>query len=522
MLGKTKLWLNLALLAAVTSVLLLAPRTGEAAPCTTTLSAGDAIQTAIDAASSGAVICLDPGTYSPGAKIDIDKSITLQGPQSGVDPRPSSGTSRTPGDSTTEAVIDGTSGGLGGIIEISADDVVLDGLNVKSGSSDLIASDSNSDISGIVIKYTIIHAATGDEGIQLRDCTNCVIAFNHVFDIRQDGINMCCGSTGGAIQFNEVHDNTSENAAIYIYDSTDMLIKGNLVYDVTGNDGIKLGTKGGDNQSNAGGSIVDNVVYDTAQDGITVYMSDTLVSRNYVSSSSSENGAIYVAFAVENVDITYNCVYDNVLDTGKWGDPAGVLIGTGVLSATVNHNFFQGNSPNGVSNKAAGIASLNAEDNWWGAADGPSVAGPGSGDGVSTGVDFDPFLDTPHRCGPGENIDSSLTLNDLDQSYSSNTVGGACPGGVHTLSAEFENTADPEVSFLALSFYVATLTNGATLLNSDVPFGGVGSTLSVAPGDVGDGDGTLNFGETLTQTFEVCLAKRAKYTFLVNAFGVDP
>jgi hypothetical protein len=60
------------------------------------------------------------------------------------------------------------------------------------------------------------------------------------------------------------------------------------------------------------------------------------------------------------------------------------------------------------------------------------------------------------------------------------------------------------------------------LLNSDVPFGGVGSTVSVAPGNVGDGDGTLNFGETLTQTFEVCLAQRAKYTFLVNAFGVDP
>jgi hypothetical protein len=34
------------------------------------------------------------------------------------------------------------------------------------------------------------------------------------------------------------------------------------------------------------------------------------------------------------------------------------------------------------------------ESNWWGAADGPSGAGGGSGDTVSIDIDFDPFLVT--------------------------------------------------------------------------------------------------------------------------------
>ena len=49
-----------------------------AASCTTTLSAGDDIQAAIDAATAGDVICLSAGTYSPAATLTVNKAITLQ------------------------------------------------------------------------------------------------------------------------------------------------------------------------------------------------------------------------------------------------------------------------------------------------------------------------------------------------------------------------------------------------------------------------------------------------------------
>jgi hypothetical protein len=71
------------------------------------------------------------------------------------------------------------------------------------------------------------------------------------------------------------------------------------------------------------------------------------------------------------------------------------MIGTSVNAATVhvNYNNISGNSPNGVTNKATAL--LDAKNNWWGAADGPSSVGPGSGDNVSTNVDFDPWLTEP-------------------------------------------------------------------------------------------------------------------------------
>jgi hypothetical protein len=38
---------------------------------------------------------------------------------------------------------------------------------------------------------------------------------------------------------------------------------------------------------------------------------------------------------------------------------------------------------------------LDATNNWWGAGDGPSGAGLGSGDSVSTNVNFTPFRSVP-------------------------------------------------------------------------------------------------------------------------------
>jgi len=366
----------------------------RAAPCTTTMSAGGDIQAAIDAANPGDVICLEAGLYTPSAKIHIDKSVTLQGPGAGVDPRPSAATTRVPGDASTEAVIDGSVNGLSGIIVIEADNVVLDGLDITGGSGDMIDSESATPTIGTVLRYNIIHdsASPGDEGIQIRNCTDGVIEFNYIFNIAQDGINMCCGSSGGMIRFNEVYDNYSENAAIYVYESTDMTIECNLVYDVFGNDGIKVGAKNGGDASESGGTVLGNVVHDTAQDGISVYMSDTVVDSNEVYNSSSENGAIYLAWAISEISVTNNYVHDNNLDSGKWGDPAAIMIGTAVNAATVyvNNNNIVNNSVNGVTNKATAL--LDAEENWWGADDGPSGAGTGSGDAVSTNVDFDPWL----------------------------------------------------------------------------------------------------------------------------------
>jgi len=352
------------------------------------------LASAVAASSAGDVIMVQPGLYAVTATIVVDRSLTILGPQNGMNPLPSKGTTRVPGDPMTEAIFDGQ-GTVGTIIRITASDVAIDGIEVRNGTSDLIASPANLPLSGTTLRNCIVHAAIGDEGIQLRDQAGAVIECNHVFDTAGDGINLCCGSSGGLIQNNEIHDIASPDAAIYVYNSTDTRIEGNLVYNTTHNEGIKLGAKYGPDAALTGGIVANNTIHHTAQDGIALYSSNSTVECNEVHHSASENGGIYVAYAVHDNVIEDNYVHDNVFNTAKWGDPAGIMIGVEVDAGTtvVRNNRIEGNLPNGVTNQAG--AMLTAQANWWGDASGPGGAGPGSGDAVSANVDYSSWLAAP-------------------------------------------------------------------------------------------------------------------------------
>ena len=54
------------------------------------------------------------------------------------------------------------------------------------------------------------------------------------------------------------------------------------------------------------------------------------------------------------------------------------------------------NNPNGSINEVTSVT-LDAENNWWGAVDGPGGSGPGSGDPVDAYFDVDPFLTAPRK-----------------------------------------------------------------------------------------------------------------------------
>ena len=70
-------------------------------------------------------------------------------------------------------------------------------------------------------------------------------------------------------------------------------------------------------------------------------------------------------------------------------DNSAVVNGGGVFnsgSAAVNNSCISGNSATIVVNVFG--PALDATNNWWGSSDGPSGAGPGTGDSVSSGVTF--------------------------------------------------------------------------------------------------------------------------------------
>jgi len=354
------------------------------------------IQEGIDNVA-GSTVNVAAGTYNPTSTIVINKdALTLLGPQADVDPRPSQGSPRTPG-SAAEAIIDGTGGSLAMIIEVDADNVVINGLEVKSGTGDMIK--QNTAHSGTTVKYCIIHDGLGDEGVQLKKCTNGVLEYNYVYDIadKGDGLNIADASSNGVIRHNEVCGIHGENAAIYIYDATDMEISDNLVYGPGGpggNDGIKVGAKGGGDAAKTGVLVKDNVIHGMPQDGITIYMSGVTVEGNEIYNCGSENGAIYLAYAISDVTIQGNSVHDNVLKTSKRTTTAGILLENRVdaASVTINFNNIYNNTPYGVTNEAA--AQVDATNNWWGDASGPTHAtnSGGSGDAVSNNVAYSPWL----------------------------------------------------------------------------------------------------------------------------------
>ena len=365
---------------------------------TMTLKIFATIQGGIDAALIGDSVEVMAGIYTPLSTIIINKdNLTLIGPQADIDPRPSVG-----GRTGDEAVIDGDLNSLGMIICIDADNVIINGFEIKSGTEDMIKQDTVH--SGTIVKYNIIHDGRGDEGVQLKKCTNGVLEYNYVFEIadKGDGLNIADNSSYGTIRYNEVCGIHGENAAIYIYDSEHMEIIGNLVRDsgVGGNDGIKVGAKDGSDAAAKQDVLVkDNIIHDITQDGISVYMSDVTVEGNEIYNCHSENGAIYLAWGISNITIKENTIYDNTLNTGKWGNPAGILIGTAVdaFTVTINNNNIYNNIPNGVTNKAT--ANVEATDNWWGSTSGPyhETTNPyAQGNAVSGNVTYRPFSEVPY------------------------------------------------------------------------------------------------------------------------------
>ena len=94
------------------------------------------------------------------------------------------------------------------------------------------------------------------------------------------------------------------------------------------------------------------------------------------------DGDITVALSGDSFHGQDTAVYV-VDDTGGTGSSS--------YSVAINDSSISGNSSYGVNNTVTGLV-VDAEDNWWGQADGPGGDGPGTGDAVSSNVDYDPWL----------------------------------------------------------------------------------------------------------------------------------
>jgi len=109
------------------------------------------------------------------------------------------------------------------------------------------------------------------------------------------------------------------------------------------------------------------------------------IDRNSISGTGIATSAgVRLDASVDN-PTAGNSIFGNDIH----GNLIGIQNAVGANSA--HYNNIHGNTVFGVKNLDT-LNTFDAENNWWGAANGPGPVGIGSGDNVSTFVDFTPFL----------------------------------------------------------------------------------------------------------------------------------
>jgi parallel beta-helix repeat protein len=118
-------------------------------------------------------------------------------------------------------------------------------------------------------------------------------------------------------------------------------------------------------------------------------ITSTFMASATLHNSTLRNNGIGIQVLRGALTATHNYLLTNTLGVTNTGGAS--------VDVWLNRNAIVGNGA-GITNTAAGM--LKAECNWYGAANGPSGVGNGSGDSVSSGVDFNPWLLSDDLNGP--------------------------------------------------------------------------------------------------------------------------
>jgi hypothetical protein len=356
----------------------LEPRQLLAAHIVGSTTSYSTIQAAVNAASAGAVINVDAGTYTE--TVTISKSLTIKGAQAGVDARTRS--------TKSESIVTGatvTGKGVGNSFIINANDVTLDGFTVQ----------------GETNQNTVISA-----GILMEPGTYGVHILDNIVQNNVSGLFLSNASATdpAVIQHNlfQNNNNAGANGGRGIY--TDGGVSGGNITDVEIDSNNFINNRGGSGTTGLEAAVAFEAQTAGKQSNITV-TNNTFTNNgkstlffNTVGVTEEGNTASGAAdwysgsFRFEgndhNVTIKYNNIINNpgpgvaVDSSGATGDSSGFDVefnnitnnGTNTtygktrLGITFNENEYDG--------------AFIATNNYWGSASGPSGDGPGTGDGI--------------------------------------------------------------------------------------------------------------------------------------------
>jgi len=332
---------------------------------------GENIQTAIDGAEAGDVINVAAGTYNE--RVNIDKSLTLEGANAGV---PVTGV-RGP-----ESIINpqGLNLDFGVLIDGADTIATFDGFTVENYKRVGILAGAFSLENDPAVVHILNNIVTEPIGQQNNNC-----------------IQVGDGTTGTVIG-NEVSGANLESpdwsgSGILVAGSSNVVVSENYVHNCEG--GIQIVGYLEYRDAPAVNNLIENNIVEDSETGISVQMNSIGTIIRYNDVLNNDEGIAIIG-----------------MDSNSWGGGE-----HSVPSGTeVHYNNIAGND-DGVSSGVwygdTGLLAeeVDAENNWWNACDGPSGVGSGSGDSVSTMVNYDPWIDCTNVGGDGQDF-IALTVQD--------------------------------------------------------------------------------------------------------------
>lgn len=375
------------------------------------------IQHAVEQVCTGDTVLVAPGRYAEAPVIHKSLRLAASHPASEANV----------GNDALQAIIDGTGAIYAVTVLAGVSDVTIDGFEITNPSHAGV----NTDAAGILVQTddaggatvtvhilnNVIHdtadstrpaASFGELGISAFNIGNgSTITDNVIFGIGDDDgaaqraqailVKSSNGSASGlTVSGNTVHD--IQDVAIRLNGVGGCSVTGNTI-DTVGTGGLAFLTGIGIEHTGTG-SITGNTVSNiTGGAGAGIIAGGPLtVSGNTVTNVTTVGNPLFpgagIAVGVSGVSVTSNLVSGNGI---------GILVSDGsggtLSSVTVKRNCISGNTTGLVNDSQTG---LDAANNYWGAADGPSGTGLGSGDAIvdNAGVTiFSPFATSPN-CAP--------------------------------------------------------------------------------------------------------------------------
>jgi len=341
------------------------------------------------------VIIVAAGTYNE--QVTINRSLTLQGAQAGVDAR---------GPRGAESIITNACGP----VQIEANNVTIDGFTIQGAT---IPADpcffagiwTNPGFAGTQGGYTIVNNIVQNNisGIELDStCTNPTLVQHNLI---QNNNNLGPGS-GNAIQTNfGLCNATIDSNKFSGHTSSSLLV-------VAPSSDLRV-----TNNELVGGTSERVVLFDVS--------GSTISGNTSIGSTSTAT----INLAGGNSNITVN---NNVLANGTRGIRVQDPFGVGPNSFVTAHaNCISGNTTAGLEEDTGGhTGTLDATNNWWGSPTGPTIASNpgGTGDKIIDAdgvVTYKPFLTSP----PAAPCPGPAPACVSNSSISSNFNGTAIPAG---------------------------------------------------------------------------------------------